>query len=162
MLINKKVLDWLSCIKNIFWVSLQTFFRSSHQMCSMKKVVLKNNSRCSRFSFLIKLQAAPATLVKNRLWHRCFPVNFAKVLRTLVLQNTSGRLLLFLSRSHPTSCFWFRRKGRQKLTLNHLIGNNCPEFHNGLLDSYFFKLTLGSDCFKLCFWTVAFKTFLTQ
>ena len=30
----------------------------------------------------------------NSLWHRCFPVNFAKFLRTPVLQNTSGRLLL--------------------------------------------------------------------
>ena len=35
----------------------------------------------------------PATLIKKRLWHRCFPVNFAKFLRT-PLQNTSGRLLL--------------------------------------------------------------------
>ena len=25
----------------------------------------------------------PATLFKKRLWHRCFPVNFAKFLRTL-------------------------------------------------------------------------------
>ena len=32
-----------------------------------------------------------------------------------------------------------------KLILNHLVGNNCPEFRNGLLDSDFFKLTLGSD-----------------
>ena len=37
---------------------------------------------------------APATLLKKRPWHRCFPVNFAKFLRTPVLQNTSGRLLL--------------------------------------------------------------------
>ena len=29
-----------------------------------------------------------------RLRQRCFPVNFAKFLRTLFLQNTSGRLLL--------------------------------------------------------------------
>ena len=35
-----------------------------------------------------------ATLLKKRLWHRCFPVNFAKFLRTPFLQNTSGRLLL--------------------------------------------------------------------
>ena len=28
-----------------------------------------------------------------------------------------------------------------KVILNHLIGNNCPEFRNGLLGSYFFKLT---------------------
>ena len=36
-------------------------------------------------SFLIKLQAKrlrPATLLKKRLWDRCFPVNFAKFLRT--------------------------------------------------------------------------------
>ena len=25
----------------------------------------------------------PATLLKKRLWHRCFPVNFAKFLKTL-------------------------------------------------------------------------------
>ena len=41
----------------------------------------------------------PATLLKKRLWHRCFPVNFVKFLTTPFLQNTSGRLLLlrFLS-----------------------------------------------------------------
>ena len=48
-----------------------------------------------------------------------------------------------------------------KLLLGHLIGNNNPEFHNGLLDSYFFKPTLGSCCLKLCFWAVTFKTILT-
>ena len=31
-----------------------------------------------------------ATLLKKRLWHRCFSVNFAKFLRTPFLQNTSG------------------------------------------------------------------------
>ena len=31
----------------------------------------------------------PATLLKKRLWHRCFPVNFVKFLRTPFLQNTS-------------------------------------------------------------------------
>ena len=35
-----------------------------------------------------------ATLLKKRLSHRSFPVNFAKFLRTSFLQNTSGRLLL--------------------------------------------------------------------
>ena len=35
-----------------------------------------------------------ATLLKNRLLHRCFPVNFPKFVRTLVLQNTSRWLLL--------------------------------------------------------------------
>ena len=37
---------------------------------------------------------APGFLLKRRLWHKCFPVNFAKILRTPFLQNTSGRPLL--------------------------------------------------------------------
>ena len=57
-------------------------FRSSHQRCSIKKSVLRNFTKFTgntfaRVSFLIKLQA-----LKKRLWHRCFPVNFAKFLRT--------------------------------------------------------------------------------
>ena len=36
----------------------------------------------------------PATLLKIRLWRRCFPVTFVKFLKTPFLQNTSGRLLL--------------------------------------------------------------------
>ena len=35
-----------------------------------------------------------ATLLKRRLCHRCFPVNFAKILRTPFLQDTFGLLLL--------------------------------------------------------------------
>ena len=38
--------------------------------------------------------ARPTTLLRKRLWHRCFPVNFVKFLRTPFLQNTSRRLLL--------------------------------------------------------------------
>ena len=41
------------------------------------------------------LYMRPATLLKKRLWRRCFPVNFVKFLRTPFLQNTSGRLLLY-------------------------------------------------------------------
>ena len=43
-------------------------------------------------SFLKKLQAS---LLKRKLWHRCFPKNFVKFLRTPFLKNISGRLLLF-------------------------------------------------------------------
>ena len=77
-------------------------FRSSHRKCSVKKVVLRNFAKftgkhlCQRL-FLIKLQVLglrPATLLKKSLWYRCFPINFAKFLKTPFLQNTSGRLLL--------------------------------------------------------------------
>ena len=64
--------------------------------CSIKMMLLKflQNSQentCVRVSFLIKLQvSASVTLLKKRLWHSCFPVNFAKFLRKPVLQSTSG------------------------------------------------------------------------
>ena len=49
--------------------------RSSYQRCSIKKMLLKifQNSR-------------PATLLVKRLWHKCFSVNFAKILRKTFLQ----------------------------------------------------------------------------
>ena len=43
-------------------------------------------------------KVAAATLLKERLWHRFFPVNFEKFLRTPFLQNTSKKL-------HPQT--WF-------------------------------------------------------
>ena len=48
----------------------------------------------------------------------------------------------------------------RKLILNHLIGNDSPEFHNGLLGSYFFKLNLGSDCWNFLFLRSPFQNHL--
>ena len=42
----------------------------------------------------------PTTLLNKRLWHRCFPINFVKFLRTPFLQNTSGRLLLHVLKKY--------------------------------------------------------------
>ena len=36
----------------------------------------------------------PANLLKRRLWHKCFLVNFTKFLRTSFSQSTCGRLFL--------------------------------------------------------------------
>ena len=62
------------------------FFSEATTGCVLwKKVFLKifakfTGKHLKLSLFLIKLQ--PATLLKNRLWHRCFPVNFKKFLRT--------------------------------------------------------------------------------
>ena len=66
----------------------------------MKKGVLRNFAKFTGKhlgqSLLFNKVAGlrPATLLKGRLWHRCFPVNFAKFVRAPFLQNTSGRLPL--------------------------------------------------------------------
>ena len=44
--------------------------------------------------FLIRFQAW--NVIKKRLQHRCFSVNFAKFLTTTILKNISERLLLFI------------------------------------------------------------------
>ena len=74
--------------------------RSSNQKCSMKNGVLRNFTKftgkllCQNLFFNKVAGLRPATLFKKRLWHRYFPVNFVKFLRTPFLKNTSRRLLL--------------------------------------------------------------------
>ena len=40
---------------------------------------------CARVSFLIKLQAEVCNVIKKRLWHMCFPMNFSKFLKITFL-----------------------------------------------------------------------------
>ena len=74
--------------------------RSSHRRCSVKKGVLRNVAKftgrhlCQSLFFNKVASLRSATLLKKRPWHMCFPVNFAKFLRTYFLQNTSVQLLL--------------------------------------------------------------------
>ena len=81
--------------KNFAEVSRTPIFSGSYQRCSVRKGVLRNFTK-----FTGKTGLRPATLLKKRHWHRCFPVNFVKFLGTTFLQNTSGRLLLILSFSY--------------------------------------------------------------
>ena len=74
-------------------------FRSSYRRCSVRKGVPRNFAKFTgknlcQSLFFNKVAGRPATLLKKRLWHRFFPVNLAKFLRTLFLQNTPGWLLL--------------------------------------------------------------------
>ena len=60
------------------------------QRCSVKQVFLKISKNlqeniCVKRAFFSKVAATPATLLEKRVWHRFFPVNFAKFLRTPVL-----------------------------------------------------------------------------
>ena len=81
---------------------LKTLCKSSHRWCSVKNGVLRNFAKfigkhlCQNLFFDKVAGLRPETLLKKRLCHRCFPMNFAEFLRTPFLQNTSGRLLLAL------------------------------------------------------------------
>ena len=77
--------------------------RSSCPEVFCRKDVLRNFAKftgknlCQNLFFNKVASLSPATLLKKRLWHRCFPVNFAKLLKRLFLQNTSG------------GCFWLNK-----------------------------------------------------
>ena len=51
---------------------------------------------CQSFFFNEVTGLRLATLSKMELWHRCFPVNFAKFVKASFLQNASGRLVLLM------------------------------------------------------------------
>ena len=80
-----------------------------------KKVFLEisQNSQentCARVSFLIKLQASglrPATVLKKGLWHRCFPNNSAKFLRTLFHRTPLGYCFSTVDFEHVDSHWGF-------------------------------------------------------
>ena len=74
-----------------------------------KKYVFRNFAKftgkhqCQSLYFHKVAGMRTATLLKDRLWHRCFPVNFAKFLRAPFLQKTSG------------GYFWKSQKNDMKL-----------------------------------------------
>ena len=131
MQVRKKLLEhWLLPVNfgdfNTFLTNVPISYSlktgSSHWRYSVRKDVLKifakfTEKHLCRSPFFNKVAGLkPATLLKKRLWHLCFPVNLAKFLRTSFLQNTSGRLLLENTRKQfAFSCFqetWNDKIGR--------------------------------------------------
>ena len=81
---------FLSIIKFFFVIFLWVSAEALARRFSLK--------RCSsdRISFLKSYRLRPSTLLKKRLWYRCFPENFPKFLRTPFLTEHAQWLLLSL------------------------------------------------------------------
>ena len=97
---HKFLVICLTASLNYVYVSLEFDSTEAAARGSVRKGVLRNFGKftgkhlCQSLFFNKVVGLRPATLLKKRLWHRCFPVNFAKSLRTPFLQNMSGQLLL--------------------------------------------------------------------
>ena len=101
-------------VLNEFNLSIAVLFllicRSNHRRCSVRKGVLRNFAKVTEKQlchslFLNKVAGLRAvTLLKKRLWYRCFLVNFAKFSTTSFLQNTSGGCFYICHKFEP---FWF-------------------------------------------------------
>ena len=98
----------------------RTVYRSSRPEVLCKKGVLRNFTKftgkhlCQSLFFSKVAGLRPATLFKKRLWHRCFPVNFPKFLRTpfftesvwttASMKHTEDRYLLFVFFYFQVAC----------------------------------------------------------
>ena len=82
------------------WENIRTC-RSSRPEVFCKKGVLRNLAKftgkhlCQSLFFKKVAGLRPETLLKKRLWHGCFPVNFVELLRTP-----------FFKRTPLDDCFW--------------------------------------------------------
>ena len=105
---SKSISELINKKKEQLYQKKSTNSRSSQRRCSVRKGALRNFGKftgkhlCQSLFFNKVAGLRSATLLKKRLWHRCFPVNFPKFLRRTFLQNTSGRLLLSIN---SYSCF---------------------------------------------------------
>ena len=82
----------------------ELLYRSSRPKLFCRKDVLKNFAKfgrkdlCQSLCFNKAAGHRPATLLKRRLWYRCFPVNFVKFLQISFLREHLRWLLLFSDR----------------------------------------------------------------
>ena len=97
MIINQNILAILGTFLNL----QKNLLKAQHQQKQppevfYEKVVPKDfvNFTGKHLCQSLFLDKLITTLLKKRLWHRCFPVKFAKFLRTPFLYNTFVRLLL--------------------------------------------------------------------
>ena len=80
--------------------------------CSVNMLLLNisqnlRENTCARVSFFNKVAGWPATLLKKRLLHRCFPIKFAKLLRaffyrTLLVAALYCEICVFRDHKMPT------------------------------------------------------------
>ena len=111
-----------------------TTFRSSHRV--LRNFAKFIGKQLCQSLFINKVAGLrPATLLKKKLRHRCFPVNFAKFLGTTFLENTSGRLLLY-----------FLGFADLRLENNFQITNNRSKYN--LLDFFMHVIYLNYFRFK--------------
>ena len=106
--------------------------RSIPRSCSVRRGVLRNFAKftrkhiCQAPFFKTCCRHKTCNFIKKRLRHTCFPLNFAKFIRTPFSQNTSGRLflcdlLLLLSFFIKTLTVTYHVYTRYKLNLHQTM-----------------------------------------
>ena len=113
--------------------------KAAAQRCSVKQMFLRFSQNSQ------KNTCARASLLKRRLWQRCFPANFAKFLRTSFFTEQLRWLLLipqcftkFFSQEillKLRSSSYINLGGKSKILFQHILQVECFRFLIVLIDS---------------------------
>ena len=111
------------------------YSRSSRPEVFCKKSIVRNFTKFTEKHLRQKLffnkvaGLRPATLLKKSLWHRCFPVNFVKFLRTtFFIDNLQWLLLLFIKPPASVKKIGGRKRPAIVRTLNRYIERTNKRF----------------------------------
>ena len=107
---------------------------------------------CARISFLTKLQASPATFIKMRFSHRCFPVNFVKFLRTPFYKEHLWWLLLKSYNKEPQFGFVEEITLFPLVIIRKLSGEVCFYVKPKSISRFTIKSVAKKQAFYVCFW----------
>ena len=96
----------------------------------------------------------PATLLKKKLWHRCFPVNFVKFLKTLFLTEPLWWLLLFCG-DHYADCLQIFQNISEIVKFEKALNSGKLDWQNLLkkflhISKFNFAIVFSSKIFKSC------------
>ena len=109
---------------NVYFITFNLISWNSYKICK------KETPRLRKKEF--KRSLRPATFLKKRLWHRCFPVNFVKYLKTPFLQNTCGRLLLQVRKEKRL----FLRKQGNSTKERHIIPGKYVNIYRNTVSNF--------------------------
>ena len=89
---------------NILYIEKMNIVKATTYNLVIAAVIFWNSQKCKgilriSWSYFRSSRLRPAILLKERLWHRCFPVNFAKFLGTFSLtEHLRWLVLLFFQK----------------------------------------------------------------
>ena len=138
-----------ACIFSWILVITQKMPRSSHLQMFFKIAVRKNfvnfiGKHLYWSLFLIKFQTQRLATLLKRHQHRCFPVKFAKILRTPILQNTLGGCfwMPWTLRDHHYwgSFIWYVRKIFRKTNISYSLIRTRTYGYQGVRNLSFRKI----------------------
>ena len=112
---------FLSKSRVLSWSIMQIKVKDEHKYQKQPSEVFIKSSQILQENVCVSVFC---NFNKKRLQHRCFPVRFAKFLRTLILNNSCERLVLKYTTNHNRNVIW-----KSEILMANLTSQNFLCWH---------------------------------